>query len=245
MLMRVFCLSVTLIVCLQMQVSASVRPEPTISENAVLADVNQVRVRLVTPTAGTSSSAALLAQIGKTLRAQGIESIDGGAGPSLRIRIETVSVEGSGHTVYRVGTVLNQIVTLTGRRPRRVRADVWRLPPAMKAVPDVKLNDAVVQTVLMQVEMFATTCRAARDLAKRAAPADGSPVPGPRAPQQGVDTPRGSVTEGPVVASKSSSVFHRPDCRWAQNIAEQNRVTYKSRAEAIKAGKRPCKSCKP
>jgi len=244
--MRVFCLLATLIACPQVTARAAVRPEPPASANAVLADVNRVCVHLVTPTAGTSFSAALSVQIGKTLKAKGIESVDSGTGPNLRIRIETVSVEGSGRTVYRVETVLDRTVTLTGHRPLRVRADVWRLPPAMKAVPDGELAEAVTQVALMQVQTFAAACQAAQSLAKGLAPADGSPASGPKAaPQQGVGASGRPVAQGSVVASKSSSVFHRPDCRWAQNIAEQNRVTYNSRAEAIKAGKRPCKSCKP
>lgn len=47
------------------------------------------------------------------------------------------------------------------------------------------------------------------------------------------------------VASKNSKVFHKPDCRWAKRIKPENLVGYSSRDEAIKAGKRPCKQCKP
>ena len=47
------------------------------------------------------------------------------------------------------------------------------------------------------------------------------------------------------IASKSSGVFHKPDCRWAQNISADNLVKYENRGEAIEAGKRPCKFCNP
>ena len=58
--------------------------------------------------------------------------------------------------------------------------------------------------------------------------------------------PHASADSGAgVVASKTSDVFHKPDCRWAQNISADNLIQYKSRNEAIKAGKRPCKWCKP
>ena len=49
----------------------------------------------------------------------------------------------------------------------------------------------------------------------------------------------------PLVSSRNSQVFHRPDCRWVQNIAGGNLVGYRSRDEAVQAGKRPCKTCKP
>ncbi len=47
------------------------------------------------------------------------------------------------------------------------------------------------------------------------------------------------------VASKNSKVFHKPECRWATRIMPENLVGYSSKDEAIKAGKRPCKQCKP
>ena len=53
------------------------------------------------------------------------------------------------------------------------------------------------------------------------------------------------VAEYAYVASKNSDVFHKPDCRWAKNISPKNLVGYSTRDEAIEAGKRPCKWCKP
>ena len=47
------------------------------------------------------------------------------------------------------------------------------------------------------------------------------------------------------VSSKNSQVFHSPQCRSAKRIKPENLVGYSSREEAIKAGKRPCKVCKP
>ncbi len=248
MTIGVCCLLALLLAGPQAEATEVVQPDRLVSSAAVLADVNQVCVRLVTPAVDTSSFADLPVQIGKRLKANGIEPIDcrTGVTPCLRIQIETVLVEGSGHTVYRVETVLSRLVTMTDRRPLRVQADVWRLPPAMKAVPDAELAEIVTQTVLMQTEAFAATCQAAQDLAKRSAHVDRTPAPGSKtAPQAGANTAEASVSRGPFVASKSSSVFHRSNCRWAQNIAERNRVTYGSRDEAIRAGKRPCKSCKP
>ena len=53
-----------------------------------------------------------------------------------------------------------------------------------------------------------------------------------------------TTTHG-FIASKGSDVFHKPDCRWAGNISKENIVSYKTREEAIKAHKRPCKWCNP
>ena len=45
------------------------------------------------------------------------------------------------------------------------------------------------------------------------------------------------------VAKKGGKVFHRPSCRFARKI--RHRIIFKSRSQAIKAGLRPCKRCKP
>jgi micrococcal nuclease len=47
------------------------------------------------------------------------------------------------------------------------------------------------------------------------------------------------------IGNKNSKKFHLPDCQWAEKIAPGNRVYFKSRDEAIKAGYEPCKVCKP
>jgi hypothetical protein len=47
------------------------------------------------------------------------------------------------------------------------------------------------------------------------------------------------------VASSKSEPFHKPSCEWAKKISPKNLEKYKSRDEAIKAGHRPCKVCKP
>ena len=60
------------------------------------------------------------------------------------------------------------------------------------------------------------------------------------------NSPAASTTpEAGFIASKTSSVFHKSDCRWAQNISTDNLVSYRNRDEAVGAGKRPCKLCNP
>ncbi|WP_435366231.1 Ada metal-binding domain-containing protein [Desulfofundulus kuznetsovii] len=50
---------------------------------------------------------------------------------------------------------------------------------------------------------------------------------------------------GGYIGNKNSKKFHRPDCRWAAEIAPHNRVEFRSREEAVKAGYVPCKVCRP
>jgi len=47
------------------------------------------------------------------------------------------------------------------------------------------------------------------------------------------------------VASAQREVFHKPSCRWAKKISRSNLIVFKTRDEAIKSGRRPCKVCKP
>lgn len=55
----------------------------------------------------------------------------------------------------------------------------------------------------------------------------------------------GKNSECNFVASKMSSVFHKPGCEWARKIKEWNRQCFKKREDAIKSGKRACRVCRP
>lgn len=46
-------------------------------------------------------------------------------------------------------------------------------------------------------------------------------------------------------ASAKGKTFHRASCEWAGKISAANLVKYKTREEAIAAGKKPCSTCKP
>jgi methylphosphotriester-DNA--protein-cysteine methyltransferase len=46
-----------------------------------------------------------------------------------------------------------------------------------------------------------------------------------------------------VVGNRRSHVYHKPTCRATAAMAEKNRVTFASEAEAEKAGYRRAKDC--
>lgn len=54
-----------------------------------------------------------------------------------------------------------------------------------------------------------------------------------------------AVATPQFVASKESDAFHLSTCKMAQKIKPSNAVYFNTRDEAIKAGHRPCKICKP
>lgn len=47
------------------------------------------------------------------------------------------------------------------------------------------------------------------------------------------------------IATKSSKVFHRGSCSHAKRMDAAKAVTFSSREDAEKTGRRPCKTCKP
>jgi len=53
------------------------------------------------------------------------------------------------------------------------------------------------------------------------------------------------IKEWKYVASKKSEVFHLPACRWGRKISSGNLMGFKSREEAVRSGRRACRSCRP
>lgn len=47
------------------------------------------------------------------------------------------------------------------------------------------------------------------------------------------------------VSSKSSKVFHKPTCPHAKRLDMSKAQTFATRDEAVKTGRRPCKTCNP
>ena len=48
---------------------------------------------------------------------------------------------------------------------------------------------------------------------------------------------------GPFVSTAVARSFHRPGCKWIRNLQDRNAIKYQSHAEAVKAGKKTCKTC--
>lgn len=50
--------------------------------------------------------------------------------------------------------------------------------------------------------------------------------------------------EDHYLASRRSKVFHRPGCESVEKIAPGNLIEFKTKADAIGSGRRPCKGCR-
>ncbi len=166
----------------------------------------------------------------------------------LKITVDACRPSGLESFVFNVRLCFVQTVALERSPQTRIDATTWELT-SLAHSPKSSLAEMVRKNLETMVDSFIKDCLAAnsqpaeQSARQPAGTADGdtgTPANVPSAPSSNSD-----ATEQKYVASTTSSVFHKPDCRWAQNIAPANLATYKSRDEAVKSGKRPCKSCNP
>lgn len=186
--------------------------------------------------------------------------------PELRVGIDMLKLEDSRQYVFRIQTLLSRAVYLTKKyeitsssEPELIlKPDVWKKDSPMQAVSVENMPAVVTGVVLRQVEYFIEAYLAANTTLRNnplrsTSPPDVQPADvktGETASQITPEEPskppgKQAVAESKYVASKNSEVFHKPQCRWAKKISPKNLVGYNSRDEATKAGKRPCKQCKP
>ena len=166
--------------------------------------------------------------------------------PELRIYINTFRLEDSRQCVFNIRTALARAVCLKGKQNPVFKADIWQTAPVMQAVSEqdmpVKITDLVVEQVDGFIGIFKATNTSD---AKQLEIGINKNVSSNNLLEQADKNENSPTIESGFVSSSNSNVFHKPGCRWAQNISKENLVIYKSREEAIKAGKRPCKTCNP
>jgi hypothetical protein len=167
--------------------------------------------------------------------------------PQLRVDIETVRFDDSTKCVFRVQTSLSRAVHL-GKQNKDsflFKADVWKTEPVIQAASVQDMPVVVSSVVLEQIEAFIIAWHDA-NLPNKAI-SDTNDIVASEIPLEvkGGPNVKTSAAEYKYVTSKNSEVFHRPDCRFARIISPDNLVGYSDRDEAISAGKRPCKTCKP
>jgi hypothetical protein len=176
-------------------------------------------------------------------------------------KTEAATSPREGRYVFHIQTLLAKNIHIQLKPALRQKADVWKAEPVMQAVSAENMPDKVTEVVLKQVDSFIEAWRAANPADKQISDANEiSIVPKEQikpAIKESVSEnkpvlPALSVVEGSVVegveryvASKNSSVFHKSTCTWATKIKPENLVHYKTRDDAINAGKKPCKQCEP
>jgi hypothetical protein len=161
--------------------------------------------------------------------------------PELRFDTDLLPLADSNQFVFRIQVSLSKKLSLGRNSAYHVMADVWKHEPVMRLVSSAELPSSLTAVALEQTRAFI----AARSVAKQS---DVNQI-SPRFAESNVEFNTRPVKqqniESNYVASKNSQVFHKPDCQSAQKILPENLVTYKTRDEAVAAGKRPCKRCNP
>ncbi|MFC1634564.1 Ada metal-binding domain-containing protein [Planctomycetota bacterium] len=169
--------------------------------------------------------------------ADGIENI-----PELRVYVNLLKLGDSKQYVFRIQTSVARSVCLKGQESPVFKADLWMLNLTFEVVSVNNMPARITEVVLGQIKAFIRAYRIANPPGQSILDTKTSEASSQNPTE--TDTRSPSVGHG-YVASNSSDIFHKPECRWAKNISPENLVTYKSREQAVKAGKRPCKWCKP
>lgn len=165
--------------------------------------------------------------------------------PALRVDINLLSLDNSQQHVFRVQTSLARSVHLATQPKLGFQADVWKEKAAMQEVSVQNMPATVTAVVLAQVDSFIEDYRIANPPGRQ--PADANEIATLITTPTKVTkkTVKPTTAEHEFVASKNSKVFHKATCSSAKRIKPGNLVSYGTRDEAIQAGKRPCKICKP
>ena len=167
--------------------------------------------------------------------------IDGDAA-RLDISMKMLKPTDSQQCVFWVQTSLARLVYLAKDSSRLIYAEVWKVGPKMDVASIQDMPNAVTNLVVEQVEVFVRNYLAANPEGGQAPDANNVSI----APKERAEpAAKPAVAKYKYVASKNSKVFHKPECSSANRISPKNLVGYNSRDEAIRAGKRPCKICKP
>ena len=166
--------------------------------------------------------------------------------PELRVDIELLRFDGQQKAVYRVQTSLAKEVYLQTEPPLCLKADVWQVEPVMRLVSAERASGAITKEVVEQIDAFISACLTMKEYAGK----ESDIASAGKASQAAAQSEAKSVgevreAEYQYVASKNSEIFHKPQCSSAKRIKSTNLVRYNERAEAVKAGKRACKRCKP
>jgi hypothetical protein len=192
-------------------------------ESAVQARLEKAKIRVQEKAGEASASASearLSASRGRIGDANAVRTRRPDA-PVLHVALNVLVPEGGSRAVLYVQTSLTRSVRLVDtRKAQPFSVSIWDAEPAMDFVSPTRWQDEARRIILQQVDSFIA---APRSVAGAAAP----------------------ILSSSYVAFKTGTEFHRPDCAVARTIDAENMVSFKTREEALEAGKRPCKACNP
>ncbi len=167
--------------------------------------------------------------------------------PILLVTLNVLYMDTGTRAALYVQTSMTRPVRLVDARGNQyLHATIWSTGPVMQSVMATRWENEAKKVVLQQVESFLTASRPAAVRSGNLAGGVNTGAPATSAIAKAPAAPTAQATStSAVVSAKIGSEFHRPDCPVARVIGAQSMVTYRTREEALAAGKRPCKSCNP
>ncbi|MBN2271236.1 MAG: hypothetical protein JXN61_11520 [Sedimentisphaerales bacterium] len=122
-----------------------------------------------------------------------------------------------------------------------VMAPVWTETSAIMPATTQHVREDITRETLQQADAFIAAWVASNRSERKGLSGDATIIE--KIPtEQPADT---AQAEYKYVSSKNSIIFHTPNCRAAKRISPENLLCFKTRQEALNAGKRPCKLCTP
>jgi len=218
-------------------------PQLIAKPNPSLADVDKLAVVIIpAPTEPNTDGLIwekLTAEVLAKLNKAGINIIAGIAGnileiPELRLYIDILKISDSQQYVIRVQTTFAEKVLVKEGAKLYIKAEVFKTDPVMRVILIQDMPHSIASIVDEQVDAFIAVWSATKSANKQSAEASAAP-----------NKPSDSKAAAEFVGSKTSDVFHKAGCQFAQRIKPENLVNYNSRQEALSAGKRPCSRCNP
>lgn len=174
--------------------------------------------------------------------------------PLIRININKFFMIADGTPVFSVRTSFSANVPIGSNPVIFLRIDVWSRADTIQA-PNQNAEIAAVNSLISKhIEEFVKDFSLANAPTVLPADVNNIKITPPQKPQTSTKPktevkpqipPTNTQAQFSYIGSKNSKVFHKPDCTVVKNILPQNLVYYKTRDEAVAAGKRPCLKCKP
>ena len=218
-----------------------------------LADIDNLHITIIHPTQEPNTDGLvwenLKAQVNDQLNQAGIKVFLPSPDvmyklpiwPELIIRIDMLKLEDPQLYVFHIQTLLAKNIYLQVQPQLRQKADVWKTEPIMQTATIKDMPAEITERVLQQVNLFIESYQAANLTIAQPTDVNDTEI----THKLKTKTAKTEEIQYNFVASKNSKVFHAPNCSSAKRINPENLTGYNSRDEAIQAGKRPCKRCKP
>jgi hypothetical protein len=216
--------------------------------NPTLTNIKEISVSIVHPAIEPNtynlSFQELQAKVQNKLKQAGIEVASSTPLPysALGIQIEILRLGNSQEYVFHIQTSLERQVLLSPQDNLHISANVWKTEPVMRMSSAEDMPAAITSIVTEQVEAFIAAYMAANSKRSEPAKANGTKATSTKVEKSIVKQTAG---QSKYVASKNGKVFHTANCSSSNRILPENMVTYNSREDAERDGKRPCKICKP